>query len=125
VVATGSREWDDFELVVVTFDELGVSSLAHGDCRGLDRLADQWAKLRNVPHRAFPAQWDLYGESAGARRNRDMFHQWNPDRIVAFKDNFGAERGGTEDMVSVAQAKGVPITYVNSNGRVTEQQFKF
>lgn len=124
VIATGSRGWTDFDLVVVTLDELGVTGLAHGDAPGLDQLADRWAKMRGVPHVAFPAQWDLQGKSAGPRRNRVMQYQWNPERVVAFKDNFGATQGGTEDMVSIAQAKGVPITYVNSQSRVTELQLE-
>lgn len=124
MLATGSRTWTNFGLVVTALDELGVTSLAHGDALGLDQLADRWAKLRRVPHQAFPARWDEYGKSAGPRRNRDMFHQWNPDRVVAFKDHFGATLGGTEDMVSYAQSKGVPITYVNTQSLVTEQRLE-
>ena len=84
--------------------ECPFTTLAHGDYRGADRLADQWAKERGVMVQRFPADWAIYGDSAGPRRNSRMLAEFRPHRVFAFA---GAD--GTADMVRKALRAGVPV----------------
>lgn len=46
--------------------------IIEGEANGVDSLAKRWAVNHNKQIMSFPAQWDLYGKSAGYRRNADM-----------------------------------------------------
>lgn len=46
--------------------------IIEGEARGVDSIAKKWALTHNKQIMSFPAQWDLYGKSAGFRRNYDM-----------------------------------------------------
>lgn len=46
--------------------------IIEGEARGVDSIAKQWAIDHNKQIEAYPANWDLYGKSAGFRRNVDM-----------------------------------------------------
>src|SRR6059058_4985184 len=113
IIVTGSRNWTNYPAVCATLDSLDVASLDHGDCPGADRFADRWAKLRDVPHHAHPADWGRLGRRAGPLRNIEMFTNVHPDAVVAFKDAFGLNpHGGTEHMVGLAEAAGTPVLLV-------------
>ena len=75
-----------------------MDTLWHGDCRGADREAAQWAKDRGLVVRAWPAEWDRYGKKAGSLRNQAMVDgihsQGDVELVVAFPGDVG-----TEDML--------------------------
>lgn len=79
-----------------------------GAARGADTLAIEYAKLRNIPCREFPAQWDRYGKRAGMIRNREMLA--HADALVAFWD--GRSRG-TKNMVDIAKDAGIEIRIIS------------
>ncbi len=113
IIVTGDRNWSDYELLCRTLDGLDVVSVDEGGAPGADRQAHKWARSRAIPHHKHPADWAVHGKGAGPLRNRSMYQSVAPDVVVAFKDQFGAKWGGTEDMVSVAQAGGTPVLLVN------------
>lgn len=92
-LVVGSRSFTDYELMSRKLDSLlsGESNvvIVSGGARGADRLAERYARSRGYALRVFPAKWDLYGPSAGYRRNVTM-HQFisvHPNRkVVAFWD---------------------------------------
>ena len=47
-------------------------TIIEGEAKGVDSIAKQWAIDHNKQIEAYPAKWDLYGKSAGYRRNVDM-----------------------------------------------------
>lgn len=62
-----------------------------GGARGADTLARVYAFERDIPFEEYPAKWDVYGKSAGYRRNAEMVKEasmliamWDGDREVAF-----------------------------------------
>lgn len=113
VIVTGDREWVDYWLLCHELDRLHISELHHGDARGADRLAQQWALEKGVPSRAHRADWAQFGKAAGPIRNVVMLEAAKPDAVIAFKDSFGANpNGGTEHMVKIACAAAVPVRLI-------------
>lgn len=111
VLACGGRDYRDFEVVKRELDYLylieGVDVLIEGGARGADTLARVWAVQRGVRVETYPAEWDVYGKAAGARRNAQMLAEGKPNLVVAFPGG-----RGTADMVRQAKAAGVPVVFV-------------
>lgn len=105
IVVTGGRDFADRGLLRRTLDRLhheqGVAMVAHGDARGADKLADEWAKDRGVVRYVCPASWGLHGRKAGPIRNRQMLESAKPDLVVAFPGG-----KGTADCCRQAEAMG-------------------
>jgi hypothetical protein len=84
-----------------------VTLLIHGAAAGADTLAGLWARTRGVPVEPCPVtreEWRRYGLRAGPLRNARMLAEHNPERVVAFPGH-----KGTRDMVTQAEAAGVPV----------------
>lgn len=43
-----------------------------GEARGIDTCAKEFARRYRLKYHSFPANWDLYGKSAGYKRNTQM-----------------------------------------------------
>lgn len=80
-----------------------IKHLWHGNARGADRAAHQWAKEFQVPVYPCPAEWAKHGKRAGPIRNQNMLGQ-HPDLVIAFPGG-----RGTADMVARARRAGVPV----------------
>lgn len=74
------------------------AKVVHGDARGADMMADNWARLMAVEIVACPADWEKHGAAAGPIRNEDMLINHLPKRIIAFPGG-----KGTADMVRRAK----------------------
>jgi excisionase family DNA binding protein len=59
----------------------------------------------------YPAQWEVYGKSAGPRRNEHMLREGKPDGFVAFPGGVG-----TAHLVRIAKAAGVKVWEVKGRG---------
>jgi hypothetical protein len=78
LIIAGSRDFNDYNLLKESCD-LFLSELKWenveivcGTARGADTLGEKYGKKSGFPIIYFPAEWDLYGKSAGHRRNRQM-----------------------------------------------------
>jgi YspA, cpYpsA-related SLOG family len=108
ILVTGDRNWDDWETLSTVLDGYHPTLIIEGCARGADRMAEIWARKRQVPNKHFPANWDLYGRSAGPRRNQEMLTT-KPDLVVAFHSNIENSRG-TAHMIRIAEAKGIDVS---------------
>lgn len=104
LIVSGSRNVTDIDIIGEAFrrspyiNYSGTIEIVHGDCRGVDRLAEEYfSNMPNCTIRAFPADWDLYGRKAGPIRNRHMAQY--SDALLAIWD--GQSRG-TKNMIDVA-----------------------
>ena len=107
VLVCGGRDYTDRAALWSILDALGppeVSEIISGMARGADTLAVEWASRFGFPLRAFPAEWDKHGRSAGPIRNQRMLDEGKPDLVVAFPGG-----RGTADMVSRAEKAGVRV----------------
>lgn len=81
-----------------------------GGVSGADALAKQWAKLHLIPSTEYRANWRKYGNGAGPIRNQRMLDEGKPDLVIALPGG-----RGTADMMSRADAAGVPVIDVERN----------
>jgi hypothetical protein len=82
--------------------------LVSGGAKGADRLAEEWAKMRQVPIYIFHAPWIKYEKRAGPIRNQMMLYEATPDLVLAFPGG-----AGTADMVKRAKAVGIEVRKIN------------
>jgi hypothetical protein len=104
MLVCGGRGYLDAERIDRVLDVLGPSLVIHGDARGADSMAANWAAKRGVPHKLFQAEWQRLGKVAGPLRNRQMLREGKPDLVVAFPGG-----AGTADMVGASMQNGVPV----------------
>ena len=108
VLVCGGRDFTDARLLNRTLDELHfktpITLLIHGNARGADLLADEWAFDRTVKVKRFPADWIRHRNSAGPIRNKQMLVEAKPELVVAFRGG-----AGTSDMMTQARRAGVEV----------------
>lgn len=108
VLVCGGRDYADFQrLSDVLYGLLRdrvITTIISGHARGADQLAEAWAREASVDCVVFPANWDKFGRSAGAIRNRQMLTEGKPDLVVAFPGG-----AGTANMVKQATKAGVGV----------------
>ena len=84
-----------------------VAVIIHGNARGADLLADQYAREKSIRVLPFPADWNLYGRRAGPIRNKLMLTESQPHVIIAFKGG-----SGTAHMMKIGREAGVPVVEI-------------
>ena len=106
IIICGTRTFDNYQLLCQTLDKIitnpAKAEIVSGRAKGADILGERYAKEHNIPLVMFPAQWDLYGKSAGFKRNADMLNyakQKNPV-IIAFWDGISH---GTKNMIDISR----------------------
>jgi len=111
ILVTGGRDFSDREFLFATLDRLHaqkhIAVVIHGDARGTDRLAGDWAQSRGIPVLARPADWKRHGRAAGPVRNRQMLAD-NPNLVVAFPGG-----AGTQNMIEIARRQGLQVMVAN------------
>jgi hypothetical protein len=78
--------------------------LIEGDARGADRIAGEWADLRDIEHIKFTADWKKFGRPAGPIRNEQMLREGKPDLVIALPGS-----RGTAHMVRIAREASVRV----------------
>jgi hypothetical protein len=114
LLVTGSRTWDDTELVrraLAAYGQAGDTLVTGGCPRGADAIAEQiWrGRGRRRPVETWPAEWDKCGRSAGPRRNQAMVASLAPDRgdlVLAFIRD--GSRGASQ-CARAAEAAGITV----------------
>ena len=118
------RNFNDFEMLrtrcsEIILEEVSGSddvkiSVISGTARGADQLGEKFASEYGYDVIRFPAKWDLYGKSAGYRRNEEMAkfssENKNMGMLIAFWD--GKSRG-TKHMIDLAKRYGLDVHIVN------------
>jgi hypothetical protein len=127
VLVCGSRLWTKREPIERELLRIGRGEstrlqapiVVHGaHWEGADHLADQIANAFGYEVRRYPANWTLYGPSAGPRRNAQMILKEHVpsqpiDLCLAFADDFKVARG-TDDMRRKATAAGIRVESFSS-----------
>lgn len=110
VCVCGGRDYTNKARVFRCLDNalaiLGDIELIHGDANGADKLAGEWAEIRNQKATPFPAKWKKYGKSAGPIRNREMINN-GFDFLIAFPGD-----KGTADMIEATMKKNIPVLVI-------------
>lgn len=107
VLVCGGRHYDDRDAVFRSLDRIrstcGVYQVIQGGATGADRLADAWARARDIESITMKADWKSFGRKAGPIRNEEML-SLGPDVVLAFPGG-----RGTADMVKRAQRAGIRV----------------
>lgn len=110
LIIAGSRDIDDYDLLVAEIVKSGIwkqykrdIEVVCGMAKGVDMLGYEFAKRNSLAIHEFPANWDLYGKSAGHRRNKEMGDF--ADQLLALWD--GKSRG-TKGMIEYMEYLGKP-----------------
>ena len=100
ILICGSRNWTNKEIIKSEIIKIqNITKIIHGGCRGADILGGFIANELNIPVQIFNADWNLYGKSAGPKRNQQMIDDGKPNFVLAFHDNIN-ESKGTKDMIN-------------------------
>lgn len=117
VIIAGSRNFNDYQLLKEKMDfylqnkinikkpNCGIE-IVSGMARGADIMGEKYAKEKGYTLKQFPANWSLYGKSAGYIRNKQMRDY--ADACVVFWDGKSL---GSKHMISLAKEK-IPIRVV-------------
>lgn len=108
----GDRNWSDGNAIREVIKQFNPSVIIEGECKGADILARLSAETMRIEVLKFPANWQMYGRSAGSIRNSQMLKEGNPDIVVGFHYNI-EESKGTRDMLTRAKKAGKPTFVFN------------
>ena len=104
LAVVGSRIFDDsfYDEVKDKLDfiiaKYHVNVIVSGGAKGIDTLADKYANEMRLSKIIFPAQWQVYGRSAGVIRNKEIVDYC--DLLVAFWDG---KSSGTKNSIDLAK----------------------
>ncbi len=77
IVIAGSRTITDLNILLKVIELSGYKitqqdEIVSGGARGVDTLAEIYAKKKMIPIKIFKPDWNKYGKSAGVIRNHEM-----------------------------------------------------
>lgn len=107
VIAGGRDHYPTVEeavAVALVLRSVTVTEIVSGGARGVDTWAIDLAKSLGIPCKIFMADWDLYGKSAGYKRNFKMAQY--SDAVILLTGGIG-----TQNMRKVAKEQGLKILY--------------
>jgi len=112
VIIAGGRDFNDYELLkkkcdyYLQFVEDEVVIIS-GMARGADSLGERYAQERGLKLEGYPANWKLYGKSAGFKRNQVLVK--NASAAICFWDG---KSPGTKNTIDLCKQKGIPCKVV-------------
>ena len=111
VIIAGGRNFRDYDKLRESCDNILVNQkeveIVSGTAAGADTLGERYAQEKGYEVKKFPAQWDLYGKSAGYKRNQQMAEY--ADGLIAFWDG---NSKGTKHMIDTATNKGLSVRVI-------------
>jgi len=102
VIIAGPRDFADFATLAQAVQESGfeVTEVVSGGAPGVDAMGEKWAADYGLPVKRFPADWLVWGKSAGPRRNAQMADY--AEALIALRRG---DSPGTANMIALAKAK--------------------
>lgn len=104
LAVVGSRNfdeqfYDEIKYILSTLIEREpVDTIVSGGAKGVDSMAERFADENRISKVIFPAQWGVYGTSAGMIRNKKIVDYC--DKLVAFWDG---KSPGTKNSIDLAK----------------------
>lgn len=118
-IIAGSRGVADFSLLKEVIAEVDweITTILSGTARGVDQMGEQYARDNKIPLERYPANWNLYGKSAGFRRNEQM--AIHADALIALWDG---ESRGTKHMIDLAKKHNLKIHVLDTKESINESK---
>ena len=115
IIVAGSRSFDDYFTLRRILDGhlcgRGDVAIISGHARGVDMMAEYYARMFDIPLEVYPADWKKYGKKAGMVRNAEMAEV--ADELVAIWD--GQSRG-TAAMIRMMKRRKKPVAMYGCDG---------
>lgn len=123
VAIVGDRNVTDYSIIEKAVEQSGfeITEVVSGGAKGVDSLAEQWARDHNVPCKVFKADWDnlrapgavikvnkwrkKYNANAGFARNSDIVAY--AEAVIAIQPN--GPTSGTQDTVKKTKLAKKPL----------------
>ena len=112
VIICGSRIISDKKYIFEALDNLLKDyedvEIISGHARGVDTIAEVYAKERAIPLKVFSADWKQYGRAAGPIRNKEMlqYAMSAEPLVISFWDG---KSQGTKNMMLLALKSGITV----------------
>lgn len=102
----GSRTFNNYQLLEeeILYHQLNIGKIISGGAKGADTLAEIFAKKHDIETLILKPEWNLYGKSAGYKRNVDIINKC--DICIAFWDG---ESKGTKHSIDIANNLKKPL----------------
>ena len=101
----GSRDFNDYDVICnfisAKFDLNEIDTIVSGGAKGVDALAETYAKEHDLNLIVKKADWKKYGRAAGPIRNKLIIEE--ADAVVAFP---AKDSTGTRNSMSLAKKLG-------------------
>lgn len=110
LIVAGGREFQKYytlEKAIMENFDLNNLEIVSGGARGADKLGEMFARKHKINVKVFPALWDVYGKSAGYRRNEEMAAY--ADEAIVFWDR---KSKGSKHMIEYMKNIGKKVTVV-------------
>lgn len=111
ILVCGGRDYNDINKMSSVLTEIneeqGIDIIISGGAKGADTLAEGFAFRHGIDYIQYPADWNMYGKSAGYIRNKQMLELGKPDLIIAFPGG-----KGTANMVKLGKDAGIRVLEV-------------
>lgn len=95
VLVCGGLEWDDWQTLSSTLDELHdkqpITKIINGGTLGASYLAEIWASNRGIEVETFSPDFKKLGTKASLERAKRMITEGKPDLCVVFPTEFGRD----------------------------------
>lgn len=106
VIVCGGRDYrltrTDLVVLDALHNQFGFGTLLSGNCIGVDRDAEAWARNHKISIKLFIPDWVSQGKKAGPLRNQEMADEANC--CICFPGGLG-----TEDMRNKAIQRGIYV----------------
>jgi hypothetical protein len=104
-IIAGSRSIEDLGIIIqaIMLSNFSITKVISGTAKGVDQLGEMWANLNNIQCERFQANWNLYGKSAGYKRNEEMTD--HADQVIVIWDGISK---GSKSMLDIAIRKKMP-----------------
>lgn len=118
IIVSGSRGISDYKLVESTLDNFIESKdkssieFVLGGARGVDSLAEQFAKTNNYRVKIIPANWNKFGKSAGYRRNLELIEYCNDTHDKVLIAIWDGRSPGTHHMIDQCYKNGFYVKVI-------------
>lgn len=113
ILVCGSRDFNSYDILKNKMDELlklidkNNVTIIQGNAEGADKLAGIYALNNQINCITVPAKWNIYGKSAGFKRNIEMLDMLsNEDMVVAFSVN---NSKGTQHTIDTALSRKIKV----------------
>ena len=117
VIVSGGRDFENYSYLKESLYKILVDIkepivIVSGGANGADMLGERYARSKGYEIERHPAQWELFGRSAGHRRNAEMgisVKENGKGMLVAFYD---MKSKGTSNMIDIAERYNIPYRVI-------------